>query len=150
MSTTYQIFEKAQRIEELCAEAYRLLAESFAGDGPARDLFVRLAQEELQHAGRVRLLAARYRHDPRLLGVPSGASELDGMLADAEQAVDSIRRGNFARTAEEARARAGALEEHFARAHAELISHEGHPALREFFWKLAEQDRAHNELLRGK
>ncbi len=150
MATTYEIFEKAQRIEELCAEAYRLLAEQFADDTEARDLFQRLEDEELQHASRVRLLAARYRHDPRLLGVPVSATDLDGMLADAQQAVEAIRHRAFARTADEARARAASMEERFARAHAELISHEGHPALREFFWKLAEQDRAHNDLLRGK
>ncbi len=150
MATTYQVFEKAQRIEELCAEAYGLLAEQFAADAATRDLFLRLEQEELQHASRVRLLAARYRHEPRLLGGPTSPAELDTMLADAEKAVDAIRRRAFAGTAEEARARAALMEERFARAHAEIISHEGHPALREFFWKLAEQDRAHNELLRGK
>jgi hypothetical protein len=150
VATTYQIFEKAVRIEELCAEAYHLLAEQFAAEPEARDLFLQLEQEELQHATRVKLLAARYRHDPRLLGAPVGAAELDGLLADAEHALAAVRGRSFARTAEEARARAASMEERFARAHAELISHEGHPALREFFCKLAEQDRGHDELLRGK
>jgi hypothetical protein len=150
VATTYEVFEKAVRIEEVCAEAYRLLSEQFAADAGARELFRRLEQEELQHASRVKLLAARYRHDPRLLGVPLVSGELAALLEDAEQALAAIQRRSFAQTADEAKARAVAMEERFARAHAELISHEGHPALREFFWKLAEQDRAHNELLRGR
>lgn len=148
VATTYQLFDNAVRIEEICAEAYHLLADQFSTDPDVRDLFLRLEQEEMQHASRVKLLAARYRHDPRLLGAPVDVAGLDRMLAEAENALGAIRRRTFARTAEEACARAADLEERFARAHAEIISHEGHPALREFFWKLAEQDRGHNELLR--
>jgi rubrerythrin len=146
--TTYQVFEKAEQIEGICAEAYRILAEQFAGDAGTCDLFERLAREELQHASRVRLLAARYRHDPRLLGGPIDVAGLDPMLAQALEALASIRSGSFARTPEEARTRAAELEERFARAHAELISRQGHPALREFFTQLAAQDRGHRELLR--
>jgi hypothetical protein len=113
------------------------------------ELFLRLEQEELQHASRVRLLAARYRHDTRLLGPSLVPPELDEMLADAEQAVRSIRQGTFAATAAEALSRVAALEARFDRAHAELIAADGHPALREFFRKLAAQDRAHHQLLAG-
>lgn len=59
MATTYQVFEQAERIERTAADLYRLLAEQFAADPAARALFVRLEEEEHQHASRVRLLAAR-------------------------------------------------------------------------------------------
>lgn len=150
MSTTYQLFDKAERIEELCAEAYHLLADEFTRDPDARDLFLKLEQEELQHASRVRLLAARYRHDSRLLGTAADAAGLDRMLAEAQEAVLAIKRHSFARTAEEACARAAELEERFAHAHAELIASEGHPALKEFFSRLAAQDRGHQALLKRK
>ena len=150
MATTFQIFERAERIELVCAEGYALLAERFKVDSAARALFLRLEEEELQHAARVRLLAARYRHDPRLLdGAPADLSELDLMLHDAETAVSSIRAGSFARSVEEAVVNLVALEERMSRAHAELIAHGGHPAQREFFRQLAEQDDGHREMLLG-
>ncbi len=148
MPTTYKLFETAEQIEGICAEAYRLLAEQVAGDPATRELFERLAAEELQHASRVRLLAARYRHDPRLLAAPIDLAGLDHMLAEALEVLSQVRSGSFARTPEEARSRAAALEEHFAHSHAELITRQGHPALREFFSQLAAQDRGHRELLR--
>lgn len=150
LSTTYQIFEKAERIEQLCAAGYALLAERFREDPEARALFLQLEEEERQHASRVCLLAARYRHDPRLLErVPAQPQELDLMLADAEGVLRAIQGGEFARTVGEARVNLAGLEERFARAHAELIAAEGHPALREFFEQLAEQDAGHRRLLQG-
>jgi rubrerythrin len=150
LATTYQIFEVAERIELLAAAGYALLAERFASDAAARALFQKLEQEELQHAARVRLLAARYRHDPRLLdGAPADPRELELMREDAEAVLDSIRAGTFAHTVDEAVVNLVALEERFARAHAELIAHDGHPALREFFQQLAVQDDGHREMLLG-
>ncbi len=148
MPTTYKLFETAEQIEGVCAETYRLLAEQLSGDPATRELFERLAREELQHASRVRLLAARYRHDPRLLGAPVDLAGLDHMLAEALEVLSAVRNGSYARTPEEARARAAEWEERFANAHAELITRQGHPALREFFTQLAAQDRGHHELLR--
>jgi rubrerythrin len=148
LATTYQIFEKAEQIELVCAVGYALLAERFRGEPEARALFLKLEEEELQHAARVRLLAARYRHDPRLLdAAPADPRELALMLEDAEAAVASIRSGTFADTVEEAVVNLVALEERMARAHAELISHHGHPAQREFFEQLSEQDEGHREML---
>jgi rubrerythrin len=146
--TTYELFETAEQIEGICAETYRVLAEQFGGDPETRELFERLASEELQHASRVKLLAARYRHDPRLLGAAVDSAGLDAMLAEALEALASVRSGSFARTPEEARAKAAEWEARFAHAHAELITRQGHPALREFFRQLAAQDRGHRELLR--
>jgi rubrerythrin len=150
LATTYEIFEKAERIERVCAAGYALLAERFREDPGARALFLRLEQEELQHAARIRLLAARYRHDPRLLdGAPADPRELDLMLEDAEAAASSIQAGTFAGTVDEAVVNLVALEERMARAHAELIAQGGHPAQREFFLQLAEQDQGHRDMLLG-
>jgi rubrerythrin len=150
LATTYQIFEIAERIELVSAAGYALLAERFRGDLHSRAVFLRLEEEELQHAARVRLLAARYRHDPRLLdGAPANPSELTLMLEDAEAALASIRAGTFADTAEEAMVNLVALEERCGRAHAELIAQDGHPALRDFFVQLSTQDDGHRELLLG-
>lgn len=149
LATTYQIFATAERIEEISAETYRLLAEQLADEPGARALFRRLAEEELQHAQRVRLLASRYRHDSRLLGAVSAAA-LDEVLAEAEATLAAVQRGGFARTLAEARQKLAEVEARSSRAHAELIASEGHPALREFFRRLAAQDRAHQEFLSGR
>ncbi|HET6439785.1 MAG TPA: ferritin family protein [Anaeromyxobacter sp.] len=146
MATTFEVFEKAERIEQLAAEGYRLLADRFGGDAEARELFRRLSDEELQHASRVRLLAARYRHDSRILGALPVPVALDEMLAEAEEALRAIQAGSFARTAEEALEKAAEMEERFSRAHADLLAREGHPALRAFFRQLAEQDGVHEKL----
>jgi sulfur transfer complex TusBCD TusB component (DsrH family) len=123
------------------------LAEQFP---EGRALFRKLEEEELQHASRVRLLAARYRHDPRLVDrVSSSAAELQVVLADSEAVLECIRCRGFARTLSEALVNLAAMEERLARAHAELIAQEAHPALREFFVQLAEQDSGHRALLEG-
>jgi rubrerythrin len=148
LPTSYEIFEKAERVEQLSATLYGLLAQRFGDDPEARDLFLRLEQEELQHASRVRLMGARYRHDSRLLGRLSvDHTELDALLSESEEAIRAVQDGSFGRTMDQVRGRLAALEEHLARAHAELIAREGAPALRQFFRQLAEQDRAHQELL---
>jgi rubrerythrin len=150
VATSYDVFLMAEQIELLCAEGYRRLADRFAADVDERELFQKLHEEELQHANRVRLLAARYRHDSRLVEVPAGRGELEGMLTEARAVIGEIREGRFADTAQEALAKMAGMEERFAHSHAELISAEGHPAIREFFTQLAEQDHGHIELLRRK
>ena len=150
LTTTYEIFEKAERIEVLSAEAYASLAVLFESDPAARKLFLRLEEEELQHASRVRLLAARYRAESRLLGPSAAPEELDALLREVEALVRSIRDGSFARSVEEACAKLAAFEESASRAHAEAIARSGHPELQRFFQALASQDRAHQELLRGR
>jgi hypothetical protein len=150
LATTYQVFEKAERIEVLSAEVYQLLAARYAADKAAKDLFVRLEEEELQHASRVRLLAARYRHESGLLGAAAGSAELDALLQEVEELVRSIRNGSFARDLDEAREKLAAFEDRASRAHAEIIARTGHPSLQKFFQALANQDRAHQDLLRAK
>jgi hypothetical protein len=115
----------------------------------AKDLFARLEEEEAQHEARVRLLAARYRHDSRLVSLPPSPAALDVILEDAEEVLRAIREGRFAQGFEEVRVNLAALEERFALAHAEIIAGEGHPDLRDFFRKLAAQDRGHRDLLQG-
>jgi len=144
----YQLFEAAEQVEIIWAEIYHQLADRFRDDPEAQDLFQRLEGEEMQHASRVRLLAARYRHDGRLLGQGPDASGLDRMLAEAKRALSAVSRGEVARTAGEALDWAAEQEELFAQAHAELIAGAGHPELRAFFRQLAEQDRGHRDLKR--
>jgi len=151
LASTYQIFERAERIELVAAAIYQALAERFAADPEARAFLQRLQAEELQHASRVRLLAARYRHDPRLLDrlVP-GVRELESLEAECEAVLAAARAGQWGRDLEDVYRLLGALEDRFARAHADLIAREGNAELRAFFVQLAAQDQAHARIAGGR
>jgi rubrerythrin len=148
LPTTYQIFERAERVELLSAAIYAALAERFRGDPAAHSLFTRLEAEEVQHARRVRLLAAHYRHDPRLLDRASGdVGTLDRLLAEGEAVLGAIRDGTFGRDLDEVKRNLAALEARFADTHAEIVAAAGHADLRDFFERLARQDEEHRRLL---
>jgi rubrerythrin len=146
MASTYQLLQKAEKLELLAAELYHALAERFGGE--ARSLFLRLAQEEGQHACRIRLLAARYRHDTKLVATMTAEThEIDALLADASQSLEAVRRGEWDGDQEAALVRAAELEARFCKAHAQSLTRDAHPELLAFFEQLAAQDEAHRQLL---
>lgn len=148
MAGTYELLLLAERIELLSARLYGLLAERFRGDEVASALFLKLECEELQHGSRIRLLAARYRHDGRLLdrlGVDPGV--LQGLVREAEELVAQVADGAWGDDLAEVKRNLVEVELHFCHAHAQFLSEDGHPVLREFFTQLAEQDEAHAKLL---
>ena len=146
MASTYQLLQKAEKLELLAADLYQALAARFAG--AARALFQRLAQEEGQHATRIRLLAARYQHDPRLVATMSAEThELDVLLDEATGSLEAVRRGEWDGDQEAALARAAELEARFCKAHAQSLTLDAHPELLAFFRQLAAQDEAHRQLL---
>jgi rubrerythrin len=148
MASTYQLLDKAERLELLAEQLYLALAGRFGGE--ARALFQRLAGEESQHAARVRLLAARYRQDRRLVNtVQADVTLLDKRLAEAEEALAAVNAGAWDGNPEAALAAALELERSFCLAHAQALSSEALPELRAFFEQLASQDKAHIALLKG-
>jgi rubrerythrin len=150
MSGTYALLRLAERIELLSAQLYRLLADRFREDRATRALFLRLECEEDQHASRIRLLAARYRHDGRLLERVSATHQfLEGLVARGEAIVEEVARGAWGTDLAEVKRRLGEVELEFCHAHAHFLSEDGHPELRAFFAQLAEQDQEHARLLRG-
>ena len=150
MASTFQLFEKAEQLEAICAGIYRALARQFRDDPGARDLFQRLEAEETQHAARVRLLSARYQHDSRLLEAAAvAAHHLDELLAEARQVLSRIDSGAWGASLAVVKGELAELEERFSAAHAHVIASAANPALRAFFEQLARQDKAHGELLRS-
>jgi len=146
MATTYLLLEKAERIELLAEQLYLTLAARF--DGEAKALFSRLAAEEAQHAARIRLLAARYRQDSRLVGALTlDTPRLDRLLREAEEALAGARQGAWDGDPAAALDGAAELERRLCGAHAQALPKEAHPDLRAFFEQLAAQDRAHLDLL---
>jgi len=146
MASTYQLLQKAEKLELLAAELYHALAVRYGGE--ARDLFLRLAQEEGQHASRIRLLAARYRHDTRLVATMSAEThEIDALLTEASESLEAVRRGEWDGDQGGALDRAAELEARFCKAHAQSLTRDAHPELLAFFEQLAAQDEAHRKLL---
>jgi rubrerythrin len=147
-ASTYHLLGLAERAEALSAEVYAALAARFEADAEARALFVRLRDEEYQHASRIRLLAARYRHDSRLLGKTTvGIPELEELLRDGAGAIADIREGRWPDDLPGVKAELVRLERRLTRAHAEIIAQSGHEAVKDLFEQLAQQDEAHAVLL---
>ena len=145
--TTWDVFRRAERIELAAAEIYGLLAKQFASDDTVRLLFVRLQQEELQHASRVRLLASRYRGDTKILEKVSGAVQIEACQGVVEAALADVLAGRWGDDLAAIKRRLIHLEGELRSAHAQAMSQDGHPALRDFFQQLALQDDAHAVLL---
>lgn len=145
--SSYGVLEKAEQVERAAARAYRAAAATLQGS-PEGALLSRLADEEEQHATRVRLLAARYRHDARLFqNVDFKLVVLDAEIAAWVEVHREIAAGHFAGDAPGLFRRLAALEEKSAQSHAQVLCEGADPSVAEFFNKLAEQDRAHRELL---
>lgn len=146
MASTYELLEKAERLELLAEQLYMALSGRFAGE--AKLLFQRLAAEEAQHAARIRLLSARYRHDKRLqAALAADTTLIDRQLEEALEALAAVNAGAWDGDPHAALAAAAELERRFCNTHAQTLSRDAHPELRAFFEQLAAQDKAHLDLL---
>jgi rubrerythrin len=147
MADNHQLLEKAERLELLAQQIYEALARRYGGE--TRETFQRLAEEESQHASRVRLLGARYRQDRRLVAeLAIDTPLLDRLLIEAGEALAAVRAGAWDGDAPAAMASAAELESRFCQAHAQSLSQGSLPELKAFFEQLAAQDKAHATLLK--
>jgi rubrerythrin len=150
VAAAYPFFDIAEKLEQTCAQIYEALAEQFEDQAEPRALFRRLAGEERQHASRVRLLAARYRHDSKLFGgVETAARQLEPLLAEAQGVLERVRARAWAADLEIIRSELVDLEDRFQGAHAQVIASLADPGLKRFFEQMAAQDDAHRALLLG-
>lgn len=148
--SSYRVLEKAEAVERAAARAYRAGAAALRGTRQG-GLLSRLADEEDQHAARVRLLAARYRHDASLFqNVDFKLVVLDAELAAWGAAHQEIEAGRFGGDPAALLARLASLEEQSTQSHAHVLAAGADPVVAQFFEQLAVQDRAHRDLLVGK
>jgi hypothetical protein len=146
MASTHQLLEKAERVELIAERLYRALAGRFGGE--AKAIFLRLAEEEAQHAARIRLLSARARQDRKLVAsLAADTTLLDRLLVEAEEALAAVEAGAWDGDPGAALSGAAALELRFCQTHAQTLPRDAHPELRSFFEQLAAQDKAHALLL---
>ena len=149
MTTNFDILERAEKVELLTSELYAAFARHFCADPSALQLFKRLAEEERQHAARVRMLAAQSRRDSKLLArITVDPHCIDALVREIGAVIAAVAAGQWRLDLPATREVLMELEERCARAHTDGL--EGlDPALRSFFKQLAMQDKAHEELLRG-
>jgi len=150
MASAYDKFAKAERLEMVCAEIYRMLASQFRADPAANALFLRLENEEIQHAFRVQKLRSLYSNDSKLRGnVELDVAAIDRLLKDADILKGLFSSPNSSISLAEAKQFMADLEHKFAIAHAESMAAATSPEIRRMFEILSQQDHAHASLLKG-
>jgi hypothetical protein len=137
-------------MEALAQNLYTRLADAFSERPALRDLFLRLAAEEGQHAMRIRLLE---RHRGAALWpadiVERSSRDLDEMTAAITSMRQDLDRHHLALDADAVLQRLAAMEDRFHSIHAQELARSAVPGVQELFASLARQDGAHQELLRA-
>ena len=148
--TASTFLRAAERMEAVAQALYTDLAISFSDHPDLRQLFLRLAAEEEQHALRIRLLE-RYQGKlawPRDV-LAKFCSDCDALIAEME----TMRRdlGPFPASNDPATVlgRLAALEERFGLLHAQDLARYAGPEVHELFASLALQDAAHRVLIKA-
>lgn len=144
--TAYEYFGRAERVEQLAAEIYAQLARDFAADRAASSTFRALADEEHQHAVRIRLMRERYRTNPGLFERMEWLEqELEGVDRYVNELRDEVARGAWGIDLALVHPRLREMEDRLG-LHAERMARDADPDVREFFEALARQDRVHRRL----
>jgi hypothetical protein len=134
------------QIEDLARQVYEVLAGRFGGE--AKLLFRRMADEECQHASRLKLLRSMRLNDSRsFLGLAGSPARLAALRDQASAILESVRAPGL--SLDEARAAMWELEDGMIAAHAEVLAdYDGtDPGIKVLFEFLSSQDRAHRGLL---
>ena len=147
MLNFYDAFDQAERIEGLAADLYGVLRKRFEKEHHLHELFVRLEQEERQHALRIRLLSSQVRSAPLLAPLHLDPSALHAALGAVEHALIEVRASRRGLTYEDAANLLVDLEQSLEAAHAQWMAQDAPATVRRLFEALAKQDRAHQQLL---
>ena len=146
--TTAQCLGAAVRIECLAQELYAGLAVSFGQHPYLRELFVRLAAEEEQHAMRIRLLDRQPVKAPWPQEMLDRVSaDLDGLAEELSALQRLLRRISAGADARPLLRRLAEMEVRFGSVHAEELAQSADPAVRELFAGLAQQDARHRTFI---
>ncbi len=146
--TTEECFEAAVQVEHLMRDVYVGLAERYAGDPVRKEMFRTLAEEEEQHAHRIRLLArtqdaGTWAQDTAARiaqNLESMSAELLAMVAELGDDFEGAPRENLLRRVMEA-------ELHCSSIHAEVLAETAEIDVQMLFSALARQDVRHKTML---
>jgi rubrerythrin len=150
MKTASQCLGAAVRLELAAQELYTELSGRFFHEPYLRDLFHRLAEEERQHAMRIRMLS---RHQGNAPWTPEVLQRAVTALNSAEAAIAGLKKEFSAPSARldgvTVLRRVGEVETQFNAIHAEDLAKSLDPTIQKLFSSLAEQDTKHRDLIRA-
>jgi hypothetical protein len=144
MNTPADIIDLAVAIELECAALYEVFARCFGGRDEVVYFWRIYAEAERYHAATIRIHQAAFAN--------AGSEGLEVGVAEASRVLDEIRsmRTAFERTPptlREALQAARQVEESSAELHGRTQFFKLHPDLAELFLKMAEEDKAHRDVL---
>ncbi len=146
--TPAECFEAAVQVENLMRDVYARLAGRYAVEPRLKEVFLRLAEEEEQHAHRIRLLARTHAEGPWAERTAERISrDLGGMSTDLLALVADMERDLEGHGAREVIQRVMEAEDRCASIHAEELAETAEIEVRMLFWSLARQDVRHKEML---
>lgn len=146
--TTEECFEAAVQVEHLMRDIYVGLAERYAGDPARTEMFRTLAEEEEQHAHRIRLLArtqdtaawAQETADRIAENLEAMSTELLAIVQEMGDDFEGAPPDGLLRRVMEA-------EEHCSSIHAEVLAQTAEIDVQMLFSALAKQDVRHKTML---
>jgi rubrerythrin len=146
--TASQCLGAAVRIECLAQELYAGLAVAFGQQPYLRELFLRLAAEEEQHAMRIRMLDRHQVKTPWPQAMLDRVSaDLDGLAEELSALQRSFRTLSAGADARPVLRRLAEMEVRFGSVHAEELAQSADPEVRDLFAGLAQQDARHRTFI---
>ena len=145
MNKAADIIDLAVAIELECAALYEVFGRCFAGRDEVVYFWRLYAEAERYHAASIRIHQAAFTGEDATSGLQVGRDEAAAVL----EQIKGLRVG-FERTAptiSEALAAARQVEETSAELHGRTQFFKLHPHFEELFLKMAEEDRAHRDVL---
>jgi rubrerythrin len=145
---TTRIIQTAVGVELLAQGLYAEVACTFSDRPPMRDLFLRLAEEEGQHAGCLRLLDRHRVKAPIATDAMDRIrSGLEGLSENIESLRKELRSSALRRDPYAALGRLAEMESRFGSVHASEIAEVAYPSMRKMFEALERQDLEHARLI---
>ncbi len=138
------IIELAVAIELECAALYEVFAAAFADNAELHYFWKLYAEAERYHGATIRIHAAAFQTAPDASQLVVGPVEMTELLALVRE--NRVRFERAAPTVLEALRLARQIEDSSAEVHLRAQFFKGH-ALAELFQKMAEEDRAHRNVL---
>ncbi|MBW2732506.1 MAG: hypothetical protein JRH20_08920 [Deltaproteobacteria bacterium] len=139
-------FSIAELAEEISGEIYDTLAAFFVESPALQRLFAKLAEEEREHAQRVRDLAGLWRESGKPWTPALDVERMVFLVDRARVFRDSLGQAEVIEPTNAIRL-AASMEQDFNAAHAEAMAKEQNPEMKALFEQLAEGDDGHSELL---
>jgi rubrerythrin len=143
-----ECFQTAARVEILLRDLYAGLAGCFRTDARLRESFLGLADEEEQHALRIRLLAL---HRKGVTWTDEAVDrigrDLVAIVAELSAMAKEMGTGPDGQCPEPVLRRVIEVERRCGSLHAEALAQSTDPVVRGFFSSLARQDAHHERLL---